>query len=578
MQQRKINSKFNKYEINPEDIFLDSSNLSSLEIEKLEGAIGKPISIWSSNFIFIFLIFIFLIFIFQMYKLSVENYSYYQTKADNNRLNSTILFANRGQIFDRNQIPLAYNLITASNTGFLKREYIKANGFSNLLGYVNYPKSDNAGHYWQTEYLGQDGIELYYNDLLNGINGEKMVEKDVASKISGDNILKEAVAGYNLNLTIDADLQKVFFNSIKEIVLSREFISGTGILMNINNGEILTMVNYPEYNNNLFTNPNNAEDNKIISNTLINKSTPFLNRAVAGLFAPGSVVKPLIAYAALNEGIISANKNLLSKGALIIKNKYGGIDSVFKDWKAHGWIDVVRALAESSDEYFYQIGGGFENQTGLGINKIDEYTKMFGLANITGIDLPNEATGIIPTPDWKRMNFIDGEWKLGNTYHTAIGQYGFQITPIELIRYIAAIGNGGQLVTPHLLFAASSSRNQNVDQDLENETWPIVNLNLNPEHLKYVQAGMRGVVLPSGTQPLLNLEGLNIAAKSGTAEIGMKKLTINSLIVGYFPYNNPKYAFVVIMEKGKIGNTSGSVQAVIPLLTYFRDFKSEYLK
>jgi hypothetical protein len=138
------------------------------------------------------------------------------------------------------------------------------------------------------------------------------------------------------------------------------------------------------------------------------------------------------------------------------------------------------------------------------------------------------------------------------------------LTPLELIRYISAIGNGGYLVTPHLLLSSS--------------TLPVINLNLNQDHLKFVKEGMREVVLPKGTEPILNIPGLKIAAKSGTAELGIKKLTVNSLITGYFPYDNPQYSFAIIMENGNIGNKSGSVQAAVPFLTYFRDYKSQYLK
>jgi hypothetical protein len=138
---------YNSHEINPEDIFLDSSNLSSLEVEKLEGSIDKPISTFSSNFIFVFIVLIFIIFTFQLYILQIKNHEYYLGKSNNNRLNSTVIFASRGQIFDRNNVPLAFNL-SASTTGeVLKRKYIKEEGFSNLLGYINYPKADSTGHY-----------------------------------------------------------------------------------------------------------------------------------------------------------------------------------------------------------------------------------------------------------------------------------------------------------------------------------------------------------------------------------------------------------------------------------------------
>jgi len=147
MLKKIFKKKYKSYEINPEDIFLDSSNLSSLEVEKLEGSIYKPISTFSSNFIFAFIVLIFSIFSFQLYILQIKNHDYYLEKSNNNRLNSINIFAPRGQIFDRNNIPLAFN-VSASTTGeVLKRKYIEEEGFSNLLGYINYPKADSTGHY-----------------------------------------------------------------------------------------------------------------------------------------------------------------------------------------------------------------------------------------------------------------------------------------------------------------------------------------------------------------------------------------------------------------------------------------------
>lgn len=231
------------------------------------------------------------------------------------------------------------------------------------------------------------------------MNGQQIIEKDVKSSVESENLLIKPIPGANLTLTIDANLQKRLFASAKEVVDSRHFTSASGIIMNIKNGEVLAMISYPEYDNNLLTNANSEVDNQKIKSLLQDKRHPFLNKAVSGLFTPGSVVKPFMAYAALTEGVITPDKQILSTGKIVIPNVYGGPDTVFRDWKAHGYINVVRALAESSDEYFYQVGGGYKDQLGLGIERIDKYAKLFGLSTGTGIDLPNEETGIIPTPE-----------------------------------------------------------------------------------------------------------------------------------------------------------------------------------
>lgn len=574
------NKKKRGGEINPEDIFVDSSNLAGLDMDKQEGAFGRSISQFMHFLPVFILIIVLTVFIYRLYILQVKNYSFYKEKSDNNRYNSTLIIANRGEIFDRNGKILAQNIIS-STTEVLKRRYIEDVGFSNLLGYVTYPKADSLNNYWQDKYIGKDGVELEYQDLLTGVNGKKILEKDVNSSIESQNIIIKPVPGVNLNLTIDAVLQNKLYESIRNVVNTRGFVSGAGVIMDVTNGEILAITSFPEYDNNLMTNATGSVDRKIITESLKDKRTPFLNRAIAGLFVPGSVVKPFMAYAALNEGIISPEKQILSTGKIVIPNVYGGPDSVFRDWKVHGWINVVRALAESSDEYFYQVGGGYQGQSGLGISKIDEYAKLFGLSTSTSIDLPGEETGVIPTPEWKRINFTDPEWRLGDTYHTSIGQYGFQLTPIELVRYIAAIANGGNLVTPHVFLSASSTiydKQIEATNIVNSKVWSVVDLDLNQSALKYVKEGMRAVVLPSGTVEQLNIPGLNVAAKSGTAEIGLVKGRVNSLMTGYFPYDNPKYAFTVVVENGPVGGTSAGAQAIKPILEYISENLDEFIK
>ena len=156
---------------------------------------------------------------------------------------------------------------------------------------------------------------------------------------------------------------------------------------------------------------------------------------------------------ALTEGVIDPYKKILSTGSISIPNPYfPDQKTVFKDWKAHGWTDMREAIAVSSDVYFYEIGGGFESQKGLGIVNIEKYAQLFGIGQKTGIDLPDEKGGIIPGPEWKIKNFKGEPWRIGDTYNTVIGQYGFQVTPLEMVRAISAIANYGTLVTPALYF------------------------------------------------------------------------------------------------------------------------------
>jgi penicillin-binding protein 2 len=172
--------------------------------------------------------------------------------------------------------------------------------------------------------------------------------------------------------------------------------------MDVHTGEVLALTSYPEYDNNLITNADTKEEKAKVGEALVDKRKVFLNRAVGGLFTPGSTVKPFFAYAALEENVISPDKYIYSAGQLVIKNRFGGPDTIFKDWKKHGYVNAREAIAASSDEYFYQIGGGYKDQPGLGILRLEKYAKMFGFATTTGIDLPGEEHGVIPSPEWKK--------------------------------------------------------------------------------------------------------------------------------------------------------------------------------
>lgn len=564
--------KHNLLEIDPEDVFLDSKNLSSLNTNQLEGQLEKPLEkyVFYSTICLVGTLICFVS--YRLFMMQIVNYDSFQEKADSNSLKRVPLFSLRGTISDRNGIPLAWNTTSFSQgttsqelpllDDIPKRSYIKDTGFAHLLGYVSYPKKDKGGTFWQDEYLGKDGIEKEYQDNLSGVRGERLIEVSARNNVQTHNVVIYPTHGENITLTIDKGVQAKLFESIETLAEKASFTGGAGIIMDVTNGEVLAITSYPEYDNNLIANATTQEEKNQVAKDLLDKKKKFLNRAVGGLFTPGSTVKPFFAYAALVEGVIDPEKSIYSSGQLIVKNKYDGPDTVFKDWKAHGYVNMRQAIAASSDEYFYQIGGGYKSQKGLGILRIEEYARLFGLGSKTGIDLPGETTGIIPNPIWKKKRFNE-DWLLGNTYHSSIGQYGFQVTPIELVRAIASIANGGYLVTPHVYKEGVVGTSS---------------LNLNQKDLKVIQEGMHMAVNSEiGTGKVLQIKGVDIAAKSGTAELGVSKQFVNSWITGYFPYDNPKYAFVVIMEKGDRHNPQGAVFALRWTLEWMRD-ETEYLK
>ena len=578
------------HEIDPEDVFLDSQNLSSFNVDQMEGQLERPIGKHMFYIAVILSLLLLVGFSYRLFAMQVIHFDEYKKQANTNHLKTIPIFALRGTISDRKGAILAWNslysngttssLFTATTTSSTtieqtkketktkadddipKRVYTTTAGFSHLLGYVSYPKRDQSGVFWQDEYIGKDGVEKQYQSTLAGVQGERIIEVTALHQVEAQNVVVYPTHGGNISLTIDKDVQAKLYERIEALAHRVGFTGGAGVIMDVRTGEILALASYPEYNNNLMTNAISKEEKSMIGSDLLDKRRKFLNRAVSGLFTPGSTVKPFFAYAALAENVITPEQAIFSSGQIVIKNKYDGPDTVFKDWKAHGYVDMRNAIAQSSDEYFYQIGGGYKEQKGLGIARLDTYAELFGFGTTTGIDLPAEGYGLVPSPDWKQKVF-DEDWLLGDTYHSAIGQYGFQLTPLELVRGVAALANGGYLVTPHILIGTTSASSS---------------INLDSKKLKVIQEGMSLAVNGAeGTARGLHIEGVDVAGKSGTAELGVSKDLVNSWISGYFPANNPKYAFVVIMEKGGRHNPFGAVVAMKELLEYMRD-NTDYTK
>lgn len=552
-----------KYQdINPEDIFLDSTNLPGFAEHRLEGRIEKPIrseTLWMVKLVLGFLV---LALVSKLWILEVKLGSVYAQISEHNRLEQTIIFANRGAIYDRNKRELATNAVKAGNHDFANRVYAPINGLAHLVGYLKYPLSDRSGVYYEEYYRGRDGVERVYDGLLQGENGQKLKETDVFGKVTSESVIKKPKDGHSVTLSVDAPLTEVFYKAIASLAVDGDFKGGAGVLMDVRTGEILALTSFPEYDQNVLT---SGADQNAISSLVHSPSEPFLNRAVRGLYTPGSILKPIVALAALNEGLISPAKKILSTGLITIPNPYNPArPSVFRDWRAHGWTDMREALAVSSDTYFYSIGGGFGDQEGLGIATLERYFQLFGLTEKTGIELLGEERGVIPTPAWKKDNFKGEIWRLGDTYITAIGQYGTQITPLNAVRFVSAIANGGKLLRPSILLGGSLKPVERVIE-FDDENWRIV------------REGMRGAVT-YGTSAGLNVPYVKAAAKTGTAEIGSGKSFVHSWSVGFFPIERPRFAWAVVMEKGPNANTLGATSVVRKLFDWMALHTPEYFE
>ena len=421
-----------------------------------------------------------------------------------------------------------------------RREYLNGPIFAHILGYTGIDTESN-------DIVGKTGIEAYYNEVLKGEDGKTIAYRDARGNIFDKKIFEEPRNGKDLSLSIDADLQKYFYNRLNEALITLGRYAAVGLAINPQNGEVLSLVSLPSFDNNIFTKSgNNSEKNKIL-NSLYN---PLFNKAVSGAYTPASTIKPMVGLAALAEGIINPNKQILSIGYIEIPNPYNpAMPSRFLDWKVNGWVDLYSALARSSNIYFYAIGGGFsagggsayggEDVSGLGIDKLKEYWQKFGLGTKTQIDLPNEAEGFLPDPAYKEAVKKD-TWRIGDTYNVSIGQGDLLVTPIQLLSQIAAIANGGYFYKPHLL------------KDTSGEI--LINFSDLGSYIKEVKKGMADAVSKSyGTANMLSSIPIDIGAKTGSSQVSNNTKT-NAFFVGYMPEENPEIAILVLIENAREGS------------------------
>ncbi len=558
------NRKYSHAFVEPDEIFLDSKNLPQFDKQQFEGRIEKAISKQTIVGTQIFFLIVFIIFVGRLlYMQGIKGTAYYN-QSQQNQLAREPLFAERGVIYDRNEQLLAWNETQTTDEAFSKRAYIDQPGFSHLLGYVSYPAKDSSGNFWQTEFLGKDGVEKQYNDKLQGENGTRLIERDVHGKTTLSNQIYKPIPGDNITLSIDARLQSHFASAIHKIMQQSGYKGGAGIIMNIENGELLALTSIPEYSSQVMS---SGDDRGLIQKYLTDSAKPFLDRAVAGLYSPGSIVKPYMAMAGLTEGVITEHTQIAAHGTISVPNPYDPAHpTIFRDYRAdNGVIDVRHALAYSSNIFFYNVGGGYQSQRGIGIDNIGKYLTMFGIGVPTGIDLPNEKGGVIPSPAWKAKNFNGDAWRIGDTYNTAIGQYGVQVTPIEMARAVAGIASNGLLVSPH------------ITKDDKTFEAKKTQLNLSKEFFNVVHEGMRLVVTDNlGSAKALNVLPFKVAAKTGTAQVGVRNEFLNAWMTGFFPYDNPKYVIVVMMEKGTEVTSLGAAAVALDQLSWMAENTPEY--
>ncbi|MCF7873582.1 MAG: penicillin-binding protein 2 [Candidatus Omnitrophica bacterium] len=398
-----------------------------------------------------------------------------------------------------------------------QRKYLRPLETAHILGYVkkasSLKKQLKKYGYKPLERIGIYGIEQYYDSYLKGKNGGDLIEVDAAGNVVGFLGRKRAYRGKDIYLTIDSRAQEIAKKSLNKR-------KGTIIFLDSNSGEIITLYSSPSFDPNLFI------KGKDLGSIYKNKASPLINRATQSTFPVGSLIKPLLAIAGLQENKIKPTTTFNCKGHLVLGSNR------FKCWGTHGVQDLYQALAHSCNIYFYKLG------LIIGPKKISSWAKKFGLDSKTFIDLPYEKKGFVPSPQWKKDKF-NQSWYAGDTLNLSIGQGYLHTTPLAITLAINSIANQGYLVEPILLKEV---------EDAEASLAFRRTLNIAGENLKIVKKGLRKTVnQSSGTARILKNLSLEISGKTGTAQTSGRS---HGWFVGFFPYKQPKYTISVFLENG----------------------------
>ncbi|MBL8030513.1 MAG: penicillin-binding protein 2 [Candidatus Doudnabacteria bacterium] len=442
------------------------------------------------------------------------------------------------------------------------RHYFQPEKFSALVGYTGLADEKdlykfNLSDVEAGSQVGKQGLEVFYENFLRGVSGENQVEVDSSGKIL--NVLGEKASqpGNSLSLNIDADLQTEIYNNFTQN--GTVPVRGAVIALNPKTGEVLALLSLPGFDNNLFSHGISQQDYQKLAN---DPKKPFLNRAISGQYPPGSTVKPVVAAAALNEGLVNEDTVIVDKGLLVIPNQYdSNVSYNFVGWKLTGLgpMNVKSAIAQSSDIYFYIVSGGHPSSKieGLGILKLADYYRKFNVGKVTGIDLPGEKAGVVADPAWKAKAFANDaimkKWYLGDTYHVGIGQGDMLTTPLQVAFWTSIFANNGVGMKPKILNSVKSSDGSEI---LQNKPEILVEKFLPDSILKTVQEGMRETIISGSGRQLLSLP-ITSAGKTGTSQFdGSDPKKTHAWFTAYAPYEDPQIVITVLVEAGGEGHAA----------------------
>lgn len=545
-----------------------------------------------------------IILFFKLISLQIIKGSYYRNLSDSNRIRTKIIYAPRGVLFDRNGIPLVYNLPGFRQTEGTKttllgrnkaldliakgtpniaidslRQYPYKDALAHVIGYLGQItstdlKSPRYTGYAITDLIGKSGLEYQYEHFLRGVNGKQLLEVDAMGKEVRVLGQTDPIPGQNLALTIDAKLQQAAYDAMSDV-------KAGAVVISTPDGQILSLISKPSFDPNLFTMGESYRDGSSsasIETVLTSSSQPLLNRVIDGTYPPGSTFKVVMAAGALESHKIDEKYEFDDKGKLTI-GPYSYSNWYFTQYgRTEGNINVVRAITRSNDIFFYELADK------IGLSTIVNYASKMGVGKRLGIDLPGETAGILPDAQWKLKN-VGEQWYTGDTYIYGIGQGYLLTTPLQVNAWTQVIANGGTLYTPRLL---KNTRPQILTQKF-----------LSDKTVGLVRQGMIGACDPGGTAwPLfqfriknskLRIDGKDIlpdpqastsatpndyrhiviACKTGTAEHGDAATEPHAWLTLFAPAYNPQIVVTVLNESsGEGSNEAGPIAKKI-LEAYF---------
>ncbi len=449
------------------------------------------------------------------------------------------------------------------------REYKEGELLSHIVGFVGpvdeeeFARLETSGYSYDDR-IGKAGVEFTYESLLRGVAGTRFVETDASGREISVIEEVDAVAGKNVVLSIDIDLQR----KVEEILRGGmgKSKNAAAIVIDVHTGDILAMVSLPNYDSNVFS---GEVDEKALARLTADPAKPMLNHAISEMYAPGSTFKQVTGLAALQEGVANAGTQIFSPGYLDVENEYlpGKFDR-FRDWRSDlGTMNFYRGLAMSSDVYFYYLSGGYSEDgklkfQGLGVERLAGWASRFGLGENTGIDLPGESEGLVPNSAWKEATFGEG-WFLGDTYNFGIGQGYVATTPLQMLLVTAAIANGGDVIVPHVVKELTDVEGKTVT--LRRQTVKR-NLNIDARNINIMRESMRQSVA-DGAAFTGAVRNVVVAGKTGTAEFGEEiapgRYREHGWFTGFAPFSNPEIAVVVFVEEGNGSGTAAPIGSKI---------------